>query len=166
MDSRVVTIRDNAKQQEYVIALLQKIINRLPPVFLISRGFVKSWRGLFEFIQQNKDKISFFPVNFHSQDDLFLIYAALNSPNTFILSNDFFRDHIFRMDDSLFTRWINNRRIQISPNLNLPWIFLSEVKVNVNDDDYFFHVPFASANSLSYAKWYCVEKRGKKKKKV
>ena len=157
MGSRVVTFRDNARQQECVLALLQKLVDRLPPVFLIARGFVRGWDVLFNFVRENKGKISIFPVSATSQDDLFLIYAALNSPNTFILSNDLFRDHIFRMDDSLFKRWLNNRRIQISPRFDLPEIFFSEVKVNVNDD-YSFHVPFASPNSLPYAKWYCVKK--------
>lgn len=155
---RIVRVRDDANQRKMVKALLLKLIRDLPPVFSISRSFVSYWSDLHKFSKQNSDKLDIFRLNFMSHDDMFLILAALGSPKTFILTNDYFRDHVFKMDDPVFTRWISNRTLKVMPDFFLPEIFFAEVKVNLHDDSS-FHLPFSPVNSLPYSRWFCVQKK-------
>lgn len=157
IERNLFKVSDKKKQQQNIIQLLSALLGNLDPILVIGREFLSSWQELRSFIGKYKEKITYFNVENISYDDVFIIYAAMNSPDTFIFSNDFYRDHLAKMHDPLFQRWLQNRTVRVPMDFKIPKTFLAEAKVNFHDE-YSFHLPFATPEKVSQAQWICVRK--------
>lgn len=85
-----------------------------------------------------------------SKDDIFLIYAALYSgENSFILSNDFMRQHKFAIGSRFkktFMQWQQEHwyGYQFDKNRNIECIQPMKYKMFCHHSDGYWHLPFIS----------------------
>jgi len=100
--------------------LAEKFSNLL----IIGREHMKNWPDIPQFLDNHRDRISFFFADNKANDDAFILMAAMRHPKTLILTRDMFqnvkRALIYRSsinneevkDD--FDRWLVNHRVYIT----------------------------------------------------
>lgn len=108
---------------------------------------------------------------FRSKDDIFILYAALSSgPNSFILSNDFMRQHkhaIGRQFNNLFKLWQQQHWYGYTTDTNkaIKLVKPMQFKMYCHKINDCWHLPFKSqeeidSNTWSYYElpknWICV----------
>lgn len=152
----IVWAADVRVQQENVIKVLSSLQERFNRILLIGRKHQYRWTKLMAFLSSHRSSIFYYPVDARSKDDLFMIYSALTSADTFIVSGDTFRDHAHAMNDDTFERWLRNRRIaNDEQSLKYAGTWVCEAKVHVQSE-HLFHIPFGDINNMTTAKWLCV----------
>ena len=119
---------------------------------------------------KKEDRVFFYFISNTSRDDPFMIYTALQSPKTYIVSNDMFRDHSCLVEKRhLFERWLKSRIIRIPKNIEsfvVPPLY--EVTTNVSDDGSVIHFPFTHStvsSQDSVIDWVCCS-RGRVKQPI
>lgn len=85
-------------------------------VLIIGRKHMLDWPA--KYINHTRRLARFYFINNQSQDDPFMIWAALKSgPKTKFISNDYLRNHSFRLQDPelsrLFKRWRLSRQQRV-----------------------------------------------------
>lgn len=93
-------------------------------ILIIGKQHMLRWPGLQEFLQ--KYNVHFFAPTDSSEDDLFQLYAATLNPNTQLVSNDYFRDHMSRVgsdtDRKEMAEWLDTHQVWIQrDNLKALW---------------------------------------------
>ncbi|XP_054712677.1 mitochondrial ribonuclease P catalytic subunit-like [Uloborus diversus] len=105
-----------------------------------------------------------------SQDDPFVVYAALSSgPKTRFVSSDLMRDHISRLDDplliNLFKNWQQSHQIFLLPDDNGVIKFIEPLKHSITLQgamDHGWHIPFDDKIILDpyehLNNWLCIQR--------
>jgi hypothetical protein len=132
-------------------------------ILLIGRKHMRNMRTI-KRIQEKEPRVSTYFIEDISRDDPFIIFSALQSMNTYIVSNDLFRDHKFLMKDPLFGRWLNSRVIKIPKNFAIFVPPLYHLSVNVSSDGQHVHIPYVSSSG-NHVKWTCSQSQQTIKKK-
>ena len=95
-------------------------------------------------------------------DDWYSIYASLVNTKSFIISNDQFKDHIFKISESIdfddiFLKWYEHSQIKYEyPNKIYKKIKLlkpQKYSKRIQNNNDFFHIPYIKNN------WLCFKKR-------
>jgi hypothetical protein len=158
-EGRIVKV---TKSRQILVDNLTAVINNAlrfnRRILLIGRNHMKSWRGLGEFLLSKKSQIDVFYLDNLSNDDPFIIYAAMQSPKTYVMSNDYFRDHKFLIDDHLFERWLRSRVIRSSRDgCTYAAPPKHETRINYSPNWRRLHIP-VGYNSTSFITWNCCNK--------
>lgn len=129
-------------------------------ILVIGRSHMLRTPGMGEFLRSNHKEVTFYAVGDDSKDDAFILYAGVRSPNTYVVSNDLYRDHLAILNDpALFNRWHKGRTILLNDFINrVPLPPSYDVCVNVSKDFDTIHVPYEGAKSIT---WKCYQKLGK-----
>ena len=89
-------------------------------------------------------------------DDWFFIWAGLSVMNSFVLTNDLLRDHIYKISEenlisNTLTVWKNNSIVKyefVDHNYNI--IYPMEYSTKVQNNDGHWHIPIRGN------KWICI----------
>nr|XP_027195250.1 uncharacterized protein LOC113789857 [Dermatophagoides pteronyssinus] len=130
IDNQIVTIME----QNYLMSKYKRIL-------LIGRQHMKSWFQLKRMCQHYTNSIDLNLLLDRTRDDNYILYAAIQHPQTMILSSDHFKDHqnkfidwyrnnnssMIDNDDNeirpnlglIFKRWLKSRQIRIEQGSNL-----------------------------------------------
>lgn len=100
-------------------------------------------------------------MNFHfsSKDDVFMLYATLYSgQNSYILSNDFMRQHKFaigRQFDEYFKLWQQNHWYGFVPGKGKPIEMFKpmQFKMHSHKVEEYWHLPFKSKQEIDSNTW-------------
>ena len=138
-----------------VETLLNIGIDKYNNVLIVGRKHMKKWRELNALLESQRNRISIFYTMNKTQDDCYMLYAALHNPNTVLVSNDFYRDFSDKMSISgnLFERWLKTHKASI---VNKKIVFADKFDhtVHVSHDKRILHIPFQSYQS-SRIEWMC-----------
>lgn len=127
-------------------------------LLIVGRKHMKRWEQLNAFLESRRKRISIFYTMNKTQDDCYLLYAALHNPKTVVLSNDFYRDFSDKMSKSgnLFERWLRTHKAvllhQDFKRIEFPDQF--DRTVHISRDKCVLHLPFTSENSEKI-QWLC-----------
>lgn len=139
---RKISTFNSKKQQMYNLeAVLDHCSSRFKKVLLFGRDHMTN---MFESVQI-PDNVTFYSLDNNTRDDPFIIYAALQSPDTYILSNDQFGVHKDHMNDEFFNRWLACRLVEIPADfISFKYPPFHEVRVNIGRGLKTLHIPVAS----------------------
>nr|CAG4648207.1 EOG090X0CGF [Moina brachiata] len=106
----------NLKKIEGINAVIKYLHDKqFKRILVLGRKHMLGWSP--PVIKEIKQRAHMFLTEDLSKDDPFLLYAALQDPNTKFVSDDLFRDHLFRLADydlqSTFRQWQRNAQLQI-----------------------------------------------------
>lgn len=151
-------------------------------ILIMGRAHMEGWpqlnRLLKDLNRKTKRIKSFFLFN-RTRDDNYILFSAIQHPETKILSNDFFRDHKEKFTDwylcandetiphlgKLFHRWLNSRIIRVRNGvLQMPDQFDNKIHLHQNQSGHqTMHIPFVinedSYNGNHKIEWICVQYR-------
>lgn len=160
MDGRIVRV---TKSKDILVKNLTRVLNSsislFPRILMIGRRHMCKWPGLVDYLESKKANVDAYFIDDISNDDPFIIYAAMQSPKTYVMTNDLFRDHKFLMDDMLFERWLRSRIVRVPKDARsfaLPP--KHENRINFSSDWSSIHIPVAY-NSSSFTTWLCCHKK-------
>nr|CAG4643470.1 EOG090X0CGF [Ilyocryptus agilis] len=95
------------KRMQSLLSVVKHFNSQGKKVFVLGRDHMRYW----------SPQLCLFLTENLSKDDPFLLYAALQSADTKIVSDDIFRDHLFRLGDSrlanVFRLWQRSSQLQI-----------------------------------------------------
>jgi len=162
--------KTNRERVNNIVATLKYFfIERNQKCLVIGRSHMAHWP---------KDQMNFIRRNSHlfladdiSQDDPFMLYAALRSgPHTKIVSQDLMRDHSFLLDlesKKLFRQWQRQNQYSLIRTLQNGKVVVQEpnnfeLRAQKTNDSW--HIPFTSENhNFAYktfeppSSWLCVK---------
>lgn len=147
---RLETIYNKAKQLGRPLIVL----HRRHKDFL-KKNFKKKSKDVKAILARMMPDIFYTPNKMN--DDWFFIWAGISNRNTYVVSNDRFRDHIFKISeedvasDSL-TRWIEGSIIRydfVDSEYNLHMPLSYSVRIQKNGE--FWHLPLTDSN------WLCLK---------
>lgn len=107
------------------------------------------------------NKMNIYYTPFKMNDDYFFIWQSLNTPNSFVLTNDKLTDHIFKiseedLDSNTLQKWIDNSIITFNTfesnnKINIKLNFPNEISYKAQKNNGFWHIPIKPEN------WICVK---------
>ena len=144
-----------------IVELLTKNnIEKYENVLIVGRKHMKRWNKLNQFVYSQRERISMFYAMNKTQDDLYIVYSALKNPNTYIISNDLYRDlsEKMRQKRNLFDRWLASHQISVPWNTRL-FVFPDQFdhKIHISQNKRSIHIPFRSHEN-SKIDWICCQK--------
>lgn len=155
-----------AMQLFHVVNHLSKYVRR---ILVLGRYHMKEWP--LPIMRAVRSKSSIFYVSNITQDDPYLIYAALASgPKTLLVSDDMMRDHMSRLPDPqslhLFKKWQQSHQVYLQKGENENEILLMgplkhaiTIQGNMGKG---WHVPFDNEMKREpyeeLNNWLCVQK--------
>ncbi|GFS71246.1 mitochondrial ribonuclease P protein 3 [Nephila pilipes] len=165
------TVQTKKDGKQLAIQLL-KIVDRLSKnsnrLLVLGRQHMGTWpRSILNKISQ---KASVFLTNDSSQDDPFIVYAALASgPDAYIVSQDLMRDHIARLDNPkliwLFQRWQQTHQIYLSIAEDGKFKFMEPLRYSINIQGSMekgWHIPYDDKIVLDpyeeLNNWLCINR--------
>lgn len=92
-----------------------KLTQTFRSVLVIGKQHMYSWPGLRDFFE--KHDVAYFFSKDTSKDDLFMLYAATLNPKAVLVSCDFFRDHLAKLDpeqQEILERWLDTHQAWVS----------------------------------------------------
>lgn len=151
------------KDKKILTTNLSRVLNvacqRFDHVLLLGKKHMMNWPNIKQTILAKRDKVDTFLLEGDSKDDPFIIYAAMQTPHTYVMSNDFYRDHSFLISDELFERWLMTRIIRVPKDVTTLLIPPKhENRVAFSSDWSRIHVPFGF-NNASFIQWICCHKQ-------
>lgn len=158
-DGRIVKmVKSKATMVHNIRRTMESALKTFPRMLVIGRVHMRQWPGLAKVLESNQ-KVDVFYLENISEDDPFIIYAAMQSPRTYVISNDHFRDHKFLMHDHLFERWLRSRLIR-APKDGRSFAIppRHENRVNISPDWKRLHIP-VGYNNTSFTTWLCCHKK-------
>ena len=157
-DRQIGSFMSNEIMEDNLSKVIEKCLTLFKGrILLIGRKHMRNMQIIQE-IEKRESRITCYFIENISRDDPFMIYSALQSSRTYIVSNDMFRDHKFLMKDPLFGRWLNSRIIKIPKDFALFVPPLYQLAVNVSQDDDQVHIPFLSSTG-TFVRWLCSRRR-------
>ncbi|GBN23727.1 Mitochondrial ribonuclease P catalytic subunit [Araneus ventricosus] len=160
------------KNPKTLAAHLLKIVDRLSKysdnVLVLGRHHMHRWPV--HIMNRISQKATLFSTSNSSQDDPYMVYAALASgPEAFIVSQDLMRDHIARLDDPKFIwqfkRWQQTHQIYLSVDEDNKFKFLEPLRYSINIQGSMgegWHIPYDDKIILDpyeeLNNWLCVHK--------
>ena len=159
-EGRIVkVVKSKAVLTENFKRILTNALHHFPRILVIGRKHMVTWPGLQGILSSKRPHVDYFYLDNQSQDDPFIIYAAMQTRRTYVMSNDFFRDHRFLMDDQLFERWFRSRIVRPPKDTRT---FLipprHENRINFTPEFRRIHIP-VGYNSTSFTTWLCCHKK-------
>lgn len=141
----------NAQVQVLINTILRgKFLTDFKKVLVIGRKHMERWPGLMDFFKTHK--IFYYSSANLSKDDLFALYAATLSPNTFLVTNDFLRDHLALLDGSArhhLERWIDTHQVWVDRKSLTPIKATRFEKLpSIDRDKKRFHLPVVDFNQI------------------
>ncbi|XP_031628172.1 mitochondrial ribonuclease P catalytic subunit-like [Contarinia nasturtii] len=127
-------------------------------VLVVGRKHMNRWPNI-----NNIRKIAtLFLVDNISKDDIFLLYAAMHSgQNSYILSNDFMRDHKFAIGryNELFKLWQQEQWYGFTLGQNKPIELVKpmQYKMYIHKVGDYWHLPFKTNEHLEAKMWNSYE---------
>lgn len=150
--AKIFKIKDIDNQ---LVTLIEsnKLLFKFNHLLLIGRNHMKTWFQLKQFCKKHKDKIDLNLLLNNTRDDNFILYAAIQHPNTLILSGDHFRDHRNKFAewyrnsdwtmeeqpkpnlDRLFQRWLRSTQIKIEKSKILKYPDRYDIKFHLHPNN-------------------------------
>ena len=101
------------------------------------------------------NKLPIFYTPYKMNDDWFFIWASLTVKNSYLVTNDKLRDHIFKLNDgdllnASLTKWVNNYVINYEFEKSYKLIIPKDYSVKIQRNDNGWHIP------VSDDKWICI----------
>ncbi|GFS32819.1 mitochondrial ribonuclease P protein 3 [Trichonephila inaurata madagascariensis] len=162
----------NPEKSKNLAIQLSKIVNRLSNhsdrLLVLGRQHMLGWPR--SIMNKISEKASVFLTNDSSEDDPFMVYAALASgPDCCIVSQDLMRDHAARLDNPkfiwLFQRWQQTHQIYLSISEDGKFKFMEPLKHSINiqgDMEKGWHIPYDDGIILdAYEElnnWLCIHR--------
>lgn len=139
--------------------IYNKVKDRFTPLFFIHTRHKKAVNKFGMFRDEANFIISQLPIYwtpYKMNDDWFFIWSGLSVMNSYVLTNDLLRDHIYRIsEESLISNtlsvWKNNSIVNyelVDNNYNVIYPLEYSVKVQCVDDHW--HIP------ITGGKWICI----------
>ncbi|KAF8795888.1 mitochondrial ribonuclease P catalytic subunit-like [Argiope bruennichi] len=163
---------EGVKNPKTLARQLLKIVDRLSKysdkILVLGRFHMQQWP--IYIMNKISQKATLFYTSNSSQDDPFMVYAALASgPEAFIVSQDLMRDHIARLDDPKliwqFKRWQQTHQIYLSVSEDNKLKFLEPLRYSINIQGSMkegWHIPYDDKIILDpyeeLNNWLCVHK--------
>ncbi|KAG8192032.1 hypothetical protein JTE90_025298 [Oedothorax gibbosus] len=160
------------KNPQILASQLLKVVDALAEpsvrILVLGKYHMKSWPS--SIMQKITRKARLFLTSNISQDDPFMVYAALLSgPCSNIVSSDLMRDHMSRLDDPLliqnFKKWQQTHQIYLvvgdnnEPELVKPLQYSINVQGSMEQG---WHIPFDDGVALApyeeLNNWLCIQK--------
>ena len=132
---------------------------------MVGRTHMKKWPNFHQYMIEKGPRIDTFLASDTTSEDAFLLYAALRSPKTFILTNDLLRDHkakISEEHEQLYRRWLRCRQIMVPLKYSSLHPYSIRRKpdfdeiLNISPDWTTVHVPFEDSHDK--VSWLCARK--------
>lgn len=132
-----------------------KILDRFEKILLIGRDHMRHWYALNKLIQQRASRLDAIFLLNRTRDDNYILYAAVQHPETKILSGDYFRDHHNKFREwylnveynsttdgqekpnlpRIFKRWLRSRQIRLDKDDGLAvWPNEFDIKLHLAED--------------------------------
>ena len=139
--------------------IYNKVKDKFNPLFFIHTRHKKAINKLGMFSDEAKFIISQLPIYwtpYKMNDDWFFIWSGLSVMNSYVLTNDLLRDHIYKIsEESLISNtlsvWKNNSIVKyelVDNNYNVIYPLEYSVKVQCVDDHW--HIP------ITGDRWICI----------
>ncbi|GIY03197.1 ribonuclease P [Caerostris darwini] len=167
------TMEDEHKNPKALALQLLKVLDRLSKfsdkILVLGREHMRSWPA--PIMRKVSQRASVFLASNSSQDDPFMVYAALMSgPDSYIVSLDLMRDHIARLDNPkliwLFKRWQQTHQIYFKAGENGKVRFIEPLRYSINIQGSMndgWHIPYDDKIMLDpyeeLNNWLCVHKK-------
>ncbi|GFQ74038.1 mitochondrial ribonuclease P protein 3 [Trichonephila clavata] len=165
------TVQTKKNPKNLSVQLL-KIVERLSKhsdrLLVLGRQHMQGWPR--SVMNKISEKASVFLTNDSSEDDPFMVYAALASgPDCCIVSQDLMRDHVARLDNPkliwLFKRWQQTHQIYLSISEDGKFKFMEPLKYSINiqgNMEKGWHIPYDDRIILdAYEElnnWLCIHR--------
>ena len=137
--------------------MTNRIFERNERTLLIGRQHMQTWYTLNKIISQKTNRVDSCYLLNKTRDDNYLLYAAIQHPETKILSGDLFRDHRNKFEEwylqvdpkskstttaiesrpnlpRIFSRWLRSRQIRIDENHRLDYPNEFDMRIHVHED--------------------------------
>jgi hypothetical protein len=151
----------NLQSYERLLQFYNKIseLNYNPLIILHKRH--KKFPPKQEVVTYILNKMNIYYTPYKMNDDYFFIWQSLNTPNSFVLTNDKLTDHIFKisdedLDSNTLQKWINNSIItyntfESNNTINIDLNFPNEISYKTQKNNGFWHIPIKPEN------WICIK---------
>lgn len=151
-----------------LLKIVKKLAGSTRKVLVMGRRHMRHWPPIP--MKRISEKAKLFYTDNISQDDPFLLYAALASgPNTLFLSVDLMRDHISRLQDpytiQLFKKWQQSHQIFVTCDEDNVIKFAEPLRHSIQVQgkvDHRWHIPFDDSIGLDpyeeLNNWLCVRR--------
>lgn len=157
--------KDDIDEQLVEIILKNDVIEEYENILIIGRKHMKSWQKLNQLLNVQRDRVSCFYAMNKSEDDTYVLYAAIQNPKTKIISKDFYRNYFDKMEkknlSTLFQRWLRSHQMIFGKNklITLPDQF--DYKIHFSEDNTAIHLPFGYFNTHEdfEINWICCQKK-------
>ncbi|KFM74714.1 Mitochondrial ribonuclease P protein 3, partial [Stegodyphus mimosarum] len=147
---------------------VKSLAGRSRKVLVLGRNHMKRWPK--PIMQKICQRATLFLINDISQDDPFVVYAALASgPHTLFVSLDLMRDHMSRLEDTklihLFKKWQQSHQVFMKVDEENQIKFIEPLRHSINiqgDMEQGWHIPFDDNVILDpyeeLNNWLCIQK--------
>ncbi|XP_054159877.1 mitochondrial ribonuclease P catalytic subunit-like [Oppia nitens] len=140
--------------------LRNNIFDKFDNILMIGRRHMKNWKLLTNLIWDHRKQMTMFYTMDKTRDDCYTLYAGLQNPNTYILSGDFYRDYLTKLEIKpyLFKRWLRTHQIFIQNKKIMIYPDQFEYKINISKDNKTLHIPFNNSDN-TLINWLCFQKQ-------
>jgi len=160
---KLVRIKHKSDQDRELVDIFEKnnLLTTFDNILLIGRNHMRNWPRLSQLLDAEKEKLSHFWTLNQTTDDTYVLYAAMQHLNTFVLSNDFYRDYRDKFNvcnlGHLFDRWLQSRQILLREKTcyaDFPKQF--DIRINISENGMHFPVIVKHYNQDdNKIKWLC-----------
>lgn len=121
-----------------------KLLSKYDKILIIMQQHMRRWPELQEFLDNHKGQIYYFCTDTKTKDDIFQLYASTLSNHTVLVSTDYFRDHLARLDHeyrTLMERWLDTHQVWVNLNMDLTYPMPHDILPSCNEKEQVFHIP-------------------------
>lgn len=145
-------------REETTVRVMDQLCQKFKRILFFSRAHIKSDKAIINYLKSKSDQIHCFFIGNDTEDDIYILRAATQSHDTYLLTNDFLRREKAHLAKSatFLERWLQYRQIFVDQDLKIFYPSSCERKINISEDHNRIHVPFLVREHT--VKWVCAEK--------
>ena len=162
---RIVAQPDHLREKLYLVLEGNQIFEKFKKILIIGKKHMSAWKSFQKLKELHPNQVFIFLLNNESKDDPFILFAAVQSLSTYVLTADYLRDHHKLIKDEtlgLFEKWKYCRQIRFAPSSTKKFAYPQSVDYIVQSSDSceLVHFPINTNTSQDkyervITKWIC-----------
>ncbi|XP_074599411.1 mitochondrial ribonuclease P catalytic subunit [Brevipalpus obovatus] len=159
---RIIPTNLGLKESLHEILDKGKIFHRFHSILVVGRKHMTDWRSI-ELFRERPSQVEVFLLDNSSDDDVFMLYAALQNSQTKLISQDYMRQHEALLEPEiqrLFQKWKRCRMIRMKYKKDTRIFYPQGVDYVCQTNDHHLHIPINISEAhdkdeIHMIRWWC-----------